>query len=206
MPQDDRAAAPAPVTPRTFRNRRRSMESVMLVMAYGAVASHVVLHVAAHAPPHAQRRDFIDLRHVLDLSMTRRARLRAERLDVSHMREADEPRQRMDPHPLGRLPLPPRVPNLLDLGLMRRGRSADQLMAPHARLQRRNPGLARDRGGIVAVHAGDLVLPGMNVVAEEDRRARPLEIAGAAGDGGLVTRGNGLYLLGVSGRRRGVEE
>src|SRR2546427_328417 len=103
MPQDDRAAAPAPVTPRTFRKRRRSMESVMSVMAHAAVAGHVVLDVATDAPAHAQRRDLIHLGHALDLSVTRLACLRAERLDVSHMREAHKAGQRVNADPLRRL-------------------------------------------------------------------------------------------------------
>src|SRR6266508_779168 len=85
MPQDDKAAAPALVAPRTFRNRRRSRESVTLVVAHAAVAGYrrLLRHVAADAPAHAQRRDLRDLRHLLDLAVTREARLGAERFDVT---------------------------------------------------------------------------------------------------------------------------
>src|SRR2546430_8327194 len=70
MPQADTAAAPAPVTPRTFRKRRRSTELLMSVVAHAAVAGHVVLDVAAHAPPHAQGRNLGYLRHLLDVPVT----------------------------------------------------------------------------------------------------------------------------------------
>src|SRR6267378_94255 len=134
MPQDDTAAAPAPVTPRTFRNRRRSMESVISVMTHAAVAGHVVLDVAADAPSHAQRRDLFDLRHALHLAVARHTCRRAERLDVTHVRKTHKPRQRMDPHPLRRFPLAPGVADFLDLGLMGRRRPVYQLMAADARL------------------------------------------------------------------------
>src|SRR4051812_8144637 len=119
MPQDDTAAAPAPVTPRTFRNRRRSMESVISVMTHAAIAGHVVLDMAAHAPAHAQSRDLLDLRHSLHITVARRARCGAERLDMTHVRKAHESRHRVDADPLRRLPLPPRIADFLDFGLMR---------------------------------------------------------------------------------------
>src|SRR5467141_2173246 len=169
MPQDDSAAAPARVTPSTFRKRLRSMESVISVVAHAAVAGHVVLDVTADAPSHAQRRYLRDLRHALDLAVARHTRSRAERFDVPHMGEAHEPGERVHADPLGRFPLTPRVADLLDLGLMRRRGSADQLMASDAGLQRRDARLARNRRRVVAVHAGDLILAGMDVVTEEDR-------------------------------------
>src|SRR6266478_4662244 len=128
MPHADTAAAPAPVTPRTFRKRLRSMESVISVVAHAAVAGHVVLDVTADAPSHAQRRHLRDLRHALDLAVARRTRRRAERFDVPHMREPHEAGECVHADPLGRLPLTPRITDLLDFGLMRRRGSADQLM------------------------------------------------------------------------------
>src|SRR5688572_21765010 len=192
MPQADAAAAPAPPTPNTFRKRRRFIPSLTrapLVVTYAAVPGHLVLHVTVDAPAHAQRRDLFDLSHALDLAVARGAGIGAEGLDVAHVGEAHEPGERMDAHPLRRLALAPRVPNSLDLRLMRRRRAADQLMAAHARLERGNPGLARDRCRVMAVHAGDLVLSRMDVVAEKDRLARPLEVTRVADDGSLITLG-----------------
>src|SRR5947207_2142176 len=190
MPQADSVAAPAPVTPRTFRNRRRLIESgvVISVMAHATVASHVVLHVAADAPAHAQGRDLLDLRRLLHVAMTRRARLGAEGFDVTLVREVHEAGDRVNADPLRRFLFTPGVADFFDLGLMRRRRAADQLVAAHAGLERRNPRFARNRGRVVAIHARDLVLPGMNVVTKEDRLARSLETAGVADDGGLVPR------------------
>src|SRR5437773_8547655 len=197
MPQADTAAAPAPVTPRTFRKRRRSTELLMSVVAHAAVAGHVVLGVAAHAPPHAQGRNLGYLRHLLDVPVTCHARLCAERLDMPHVRETDEAGEGVDPNPFRRFSLAPSIPHLLDLHLMGGRASADQLMAAHASLQRRNPRLAGDGGRVVTVHTRDLILPGMDVVAKEDRLARPLQAAGIGDDGCCVTRGSGLSLLAV---------
>src|SRR5947207_15882806 len=102
MPQADTAAAPAPVTPRTFRKRRRSTELLMSVVAHAAVAGHVVLDVAAHAPTHAQRRNLGYLRHLLDVPVTCHARLGAQRLDMPHVRGSDESWECVDPNPLHR--------------------------------------------------------------------------------------------------------
>src|ERR1700752_2280857 len=151
IPQAETAAAPAPVTPRTFKNRLRSMGSVISVMAHAAFAADLVLDVAAHAPSHLQGRDLGNLRHGLHIAVARRtggvridAQPGAKSLDVAHVREAREPGQRVNPDPLGRLSLAPRVADLLDLRLVRRRRAADQLVTSDARLQRRNPRLARD--------------------------------------------------------------
>src|SRR5881394_470356 len=119
MPQDDTAAAPAPVTPRTFRKRLRSMESVISVVAHATVTGHVVLDVAADAPSHAQRRDLLDLRHLLYVAVARRTRRRAERFDMTHVRKAHEPRQRVNPNPFRGFPLAPGVAEALDLRAFR---------------------------------------------------------------------------------------
>src|SRR6266571_8830018 len=63
--------------------------------------------------------------------------------------------------------------------------AADDLMAAEARLYRRDAGLARDRHRAVAVQTRHLVLPGVDVVTEEDGLARPLEPPRIADDGGL---------------------
>src|SRR5574341_1585365 len=104
MPHADTAATPAPVTPRTFTNRRRLMGSVMSVVAHGAIAAHFFFDVAADAPPHLQGRDLVDLRHGLHVAVAIRARSGPQRLDVAHVREPHEPRQRVDASPLRRLP------------------------------------------------------------------------------------------------------
>jgi hypothetical protein len=146
------------------------------------------------------------LRHALHVPVALRARLRSQRLDVTLMREAHEPRERVDADPFGRLPLPPCVADFRDLGLVRRRRATDELMASHARLQRWDPRLARHRSRGVAVHAGDLILPCVNVVTEENRLAWPLEITGVGDDGGLITRGSGGTLLAVGDRRESEEQ
>lgn len=59
----------------------------------------------------------------------------------------------------------------------------------------------------MAVHAGDLVLPRMDVVAEEDRLARSLQVTGVADDGSLITLGrSGGRLLAGDRRREGEEQ
>src|SRR5947207_5207137 len=157
MPHADSVAAPAPVTPRTFRKRRRSIESVISVMAHATVASHAVLHVTADAPAHAERRDLFDLRRLLHVAMAGGARRcgRAEGLDVALVREVHEAGDRVNANPLWRFLFTPGVADFFDLGLMRRRRAGDQLVAAHARLEGRNPRLARNRGRVVAIHARD---------------------------------------------------
>src|SRR6267142_6118062 len=188
MPHEDRAAVPAPVTPSTFRKRRRSRESVISIVTDATVAGHFALHVTAHAPSHPQRRDLLNLRHALHVAVTGRARLGAKRLDVAHVGEAYEAGKRMDANPLRGFPLAPRGADLLDLGLMRRRGAVHLRVTPHARLERRDAWLTRHRRRIVTVHARDLVLSRVDVVAEEDRLARSLEVAGVADDGSLIPR------------------
>src|ERR1043166_3157992 len=214
IPHADTAAAPAPAAPRTFRKRRRSSESegggvwVISIVAHAAVATHLVRDVTAYAPSHPQGGDLVDLRHFLDVAVARDAGLGTEPLDVSHVREVDEAGHRMNPEPLGRLSLAPRVADFLDLRLVRRRGSTHELVASHAGLQRGHPRLTRDGRREMAIHAGDLVLTRMNVVAKEDRLARPLQPRGVGDDGGTVTlwRRSWLCLLTVDGHRREGEE
>src|SRR5690348_1509280 len=119
------------------------------------------------------------------------------------MREPDEARERVHARPLGRPLVDPRLAHLLDLGLMRRRGTADHLMTAEARLQRRDPGLARDRNGAMTIQTGDVVLPGMNVVTEEDRLAGTVEPAGIADD---TSRGCRWSLTGLRHRREGHEQ
>jgi hypothetical protein len=58
----------------------------------------------------------------------------------------------------------------------------------------------------MAVHAGDLILSRMDVVAEKDRLAWPLEVTGVADDGGLIPLGRSLGRLLAGNRRREGEE
>src|SRR2546430_9151009 len=202
MPQAETAAAPPPVTPKILRNRLRFIPSVMsspppsLEMARRAVARHLALDVAPDAPAHFQRRYLIDARLLGDLAMAIGARFgaRAERLDVTHMREVYEVGDCVDADPLGRRLVAPRVADLGDLGAVSVGGAADHLMAADARLHGRNPRLAGDGGRVVAVHAGDTVLSGVDVVAEENRLARSPEISGVADDGGFEWRRRGAAL------------
>ena len=151
----------------------------------------------------------MNLRHFLYVAVARAARSGAEDFDVSHVWEAREARQRVHPDPFRRFPLTPRVTNFLDFGLMRRGRAADQLMAPHARLERRNARLARDRGRVMAIHARDLILSRMNVVTKKDWLPGAFEAAGVADDGSFVAlcgRRSRGGLLTVRGHRRKGED
>src|SRR2546425_9305804 len=77
------------------------------------------------------------------------------------VREAHEARERVPADPVGRLSVRKRLADLLDLRLMRRRRPADHLVASEARLERRNPGFARDGHCAVTVQAGDPVLTGV---------------------------------------------
>src|SRR3989441_9905149 len=71
---------------------------------------------------------------------------------------------------------------------MRRCRAGDHLVAAEARLERRDPRLARNRHRAVAVQAGNLVLTGVNVVAKEDRLPGTGEFPRVANDGSRVGR------------------
>src|SRR3989442_9113741 len=116
------------------------------------------------------------------------AALGAEDLDVAHVRKPHEAGQCVDAYPLGWLLADPRLAHLLDLRLMRRCRAGDHLVAAEARLERRDPRLARNRHRAVAVQAGNLVLTGVNVVAKEDRLPGTGEFPRVANDGSRVGR------------------
>src|ERR1051325_6229229 len=206
MPQPDSAAAPPPATPSTLRNRLRSIPSLIssrpLVVTDRAVPTHIALHVAADAPPHLQGWDLRDLRGPVYGAMTIRARFRAcaEHLDVPHVREVHETRKPAHADPLWRFAVAPCLAHLGDFGLMRRRRPSDDLMAAEAGAQRRNPRLARDRRGVVAVHAGDAVLPGVDIVTKEDRLAGTRKVRRVGDDRSPVTRSARCGLGGLSGQ------
>src|SRR2546425_6121340 len=170
-------------------------------MAQGAIAAHAALHVTGDAPAHLQGRHLIDLGHALDLAVTGDARLRTHHLDVPHVGEAHEPRERVDPDPLGRLLPDPGLLDLLDLGLVGRCRSRDELVTAEAGLHRGDTRLARDRHRGVAVHAGDAILTRVNVVAKKDRLAGTLEPARVADD---ARRAGFLRLAILRGQPRSV--
>src|SRR5881296_4108622 len=75
LPQAETATAPPPVTPRTVRNRRRFICSLMgsppprSVVAYQAVARDLFLHVTVGAPPHGEGCRLIHLRHAGDVAV-----------------------------------------------------------------------------------------------------------------------------------------
>src|SRR2546425_8837769 len=72
---------------------------------------------------------------------------------------------------------------------MRGGGDGNHLMAAKARLDRRDPRLARNSDRAVAVEAGDLVLAGVDVVTKEDRLPGTGEFPRVADDGGSEDRG-----------------
>src|SRR5437773_900546 len=181
----DAAAAAPPVAPRTVRNRRRSISRASVV-TQRAVARNVALHVTVDAPAHRERRDLVHLRHLAHVAVTGDAAVRAQDFDMPLMREPDEPGKRMHADPLGRAPVRPGVAHLLDLCLVGRRRPADHLMASEAGLHRRDSRLARDRHRAVTVEAGDLILPGMDVVTKKNWLAGTLELPRVADDGRLV--------------------
>ena len=120
--------------------------------------------------------------------MTGAARVWPQRLDVTLMREMRVPREIMDSDPLDRFLVGPRLANLLDFRLMGTVTPTDDEVASHAGLQRGDPGLGRYRDRVVAVLALNLVLPGVNIVAKEDRLARASQTRGV---GGLEERSPG---------------
>src|ERR1700686_4474013 len=176
-PQAPSAAAPPPVTPSTVKNRLRFIPSPMgppgagLVVAYSAIAGHLVLEVAIDAPPHRERRHLVNLRHFGHVAVARTAGVGAECFDVSHVREVCESGEGVNPDPLRRLLVSPSVADLLDLGLVRWRRPADHQMTAETGLDRRNPRFARHGHRSMAVQARDPELAGMDVMAKKNRLA-----------------------------------
>src|SRR5512145_2625282 len=84
-------AAPAPVTPRIFRNSRRRTPVGCVVSLMGsvvtdaAVVAHLLLDVAADAPSHVEILLLIHGKHVLDGTVT--LLTGDTRVHVSHVRE-----------------------------------------------------------------------------------------------------------------------
>src|SRR5439155_1278309 len=169
-----------------------SVSAAVLEVARRAVLRHLALDVAADAPAHLERRDLVDPRLFGDFAVAVGAGggVRAEHFDVAHVRKVHEVGDGIDADPLGGRPIAPRTPDLRDLGAVTVGGAVDDLVAPDARLHRGNPRLAGNRGRVVAVHAGDAVLTGVDVVAEEYRLAGTLELPGIAlaQDGGSESR------------------
>ena len=118
-----------------------------------------------------------DLRHPLDLAMTGSAGIRAQCFDMPLMGEMGMPREVVDPNPLDRLLLVPRLAQLPDLGLVRAISPADDQVAAHAGLHRWDARLGGHVDGVVAVLTLNLVLAGVNIVAEEDWLARSAQVA-----------------------------
>src|SRR6188508_16861 len=151
-----------------------------LVVAYGAIAGHFFLDVTIDAPAHREGLHLVHLRHCRHVAMTQNAGVATERFvgtegfDVSHVGEVNEGGEVVNPDPLGRVLVSPRVSHLLDLRLMGWRRPADHHVTPITRLDRWNPRLARYGRRVVTIHARDLVLTGVNIMAEENGLARTL--------------------------------
>ena len=169
-------------------------------MAHRAVADDLPLEVAGDAETHVvDVVHLVDLRHAAHVPVARGARGGAERLDVALVREVGVAREVVHPHPLDGLLVVPGLAQLLDLGLGRAVASGHHQVAAHARLHGRDARLGRDRHRVVAVLALDLELTRVDVVAEEDRLARPFERSGIAQHGGRDRVGGGLGLLRLGG-------
>src|SRR5919112_5269904 len=97
------------------------------------------------------------------------------------MRKVRVPGEIVDAHPLDGLLFVPRLAQLLDLGLMGTVSSPNHQVASHTGLDRRDARLGRDGDRVMAILALDLVLAGVNVVAEEDRLARPAKVSTVGG-------------------------
>src|SRR5919112_4133622 len=151
-------------------------------MTYRAISRDLPLGVAGDAEAHPVHVvDLEDLGHPLHLTVAGAAGVGSQRLDVSLVREMRVPWEVVDPHPFDRLLLGPGLPHLLDLRLVGAVPAADHQMTSHAGLHRRDAGLGGDLDRVMAVLALDLVLPGVNVVTEEDRLAGTLEAAAVRG-------------------------
>src|SRR6266853_770156 len=201
MSQADAAAAAPPVAPRTVRNRLRSIGRASVV-TQGAVARDVALHVAVDAPTHLECGDLVHLGHGSHVAVAGDAAIGAQHFDMALVREMHEARDPVDPDPLGWLLAEPRRLHLPDLGcfsgarsgvLRRTDRTAERplparhdLVTAEAGLHRGDPRLARYGHRTVTVQAGDLILTGVDVVAEEDGLAGTLEPPRVADDGSLV--------------------
>src|SRR2546430_4543165 len=202
MPHADTAAAAPPVAPRTVRNRLRSICRAS-VGTHGAVARDVALHVAVDAPAHLERGDLVHLRHGAHVAVAGGAVLGAQDLDMALVREAHEARECVPARPHGCPLVDPRLSDLFNLRLVGLRGTADYLMTAEAGLHRGDPRLARDGHGAVAIQTGDLILTGVDVVAEKDGLAGTLEPPRVADDGSLVA---GCGLAGLCRDREGDQQ
>jgi hypothetical protein len=138
--------------------------------------------MAGDAEPHVVHSvHLVDLGHALDVAMAGHAGVRTERFDVSLMGKVGVAREIMNPNPFYRLLFIPRLAKFPDLGLASAVAASDDQMASHAGLHRGDTRLRRDGDRVVAVLALDLVLTGVDVVAEENRLARSFEAATIGG-------------------------
>ena len=121
---------------------------------------------------------------------------------MAHMWEVHEARDRVHADPFRGLLADPRALHLADLGRFggagggihggARGAAKrplpapDELMAPEAGLHRGNAGLTRDRDRRMTEEARHPVLPGVDVVPEEDRLAGTIQVSRVADDGSVL--------------------
>src|SRR5438874_2128028 len=81
---------------------------------------------------------------------------------------------------------PPVAPDTLRKRRRATRPAPDELMAPEAGLHRGNAGLTRDRDRRMTVEARNPVLPGVDVVPEEDRLAGTIQVSRVADDGSVL--------------------
>src|SRR5688572_5350925 len=168
------AAAPAPVTPRIFRNSRRRtpvgcvVSLIGSVVAHAAVVADLSLHVTVDAPPHVERLLLVHGKHVLHLAVTR---LTGDAgIDVPHVREVHVVGHLVDAHPRNRLILRRELLELRDFrsfGAIGAPR-ADDRVTPHAGAHGGESRIGRFVRGVVAVQAIHLQRHDVRIVREAD--------------------------------------
>src|SRR5688500_4972418 len=152
------------------------------VMTDEAVGAHLARAVAVDAPPHLQRvrphhaiagarassvPDF-HFRHRFDRPVTLLAREAGA--DVTHVREMSVVRNPVDAHPWDRPLLAPVRDQLLHFGAVCGDqRHTTRNVTARTHLHGRNAGIDRAVGCGMAVHAGDLIGTGMDVMGESNR-------------------------------------
>src|SRR3990172_9282264 len=156
------ASAPALAVARNFRKSRRSIRLLIVSLVTGGTVHRCPpLVVTVQAPAHLQRSKLVDLVHRLHRPV---ALLAAHAgAHVALMREVNEVRHAVDSNPGNGLALLPVGRQLAHLRLP----YAHQGVTAHAGLNRRNPRHRAAPGVGVTILAGNLFLPGVQLVAEE---------------------------------------
>src|SRR5258705_10572844 len=126
------------------------------------------LFVTVETTAHGQRRVLTDASHRFDRTVTRGAAHAAR--DVLAVIEVDEVRKVVNLDPCNRLSPLNGLFELFDLD----GLCAKDSVTVHAHVERGNPRVPARSGAEVAVEAGDLRVPRMQLVPESDRLLRPV--------------------------------